>query len=156
MDVYALALITTFILVVVAAGLLGDLWSILLRAALVLWMLLQLPLWRGEMYAVNGAIPERMLLDLSRPVTQFTMLLLTGYMFMTVGLVLRYRMQITPCCLVPGLLMIIGGYLGSLIWPALWVLSVSNWLAIPAVIVMGRGLRAARNPVPTGHARIAR
>ncbi|MBN1964455.1 MAG: hypothetical protein JW910_07400, partial [Anaerolineae bacterium] len=47
-DVLALVIIVSFIAMTVFANVLGEGLGVMMRAALVLWVLLQLPLWRGD------------------------------------------------------------------------------------------------------------
>lgn len=142
-DVLALVVIVGFIAMTVFAGVLGQALAVMVRAALVLWGLLQWPLWQGEVMTLYYQATTGLWIETHTSAGLFMVLLLVLYVVLTWGLVIYYRQQLRQFWLVAGVVVLQLGHLVPVLLPALHRASLVTWMAVPAFMLFGMGLRRA-------------
>lgn len=147
---FGLVVMTTFALVVTAAGAMRDALLTLTRTGYVVWFVLQLPLWRGDLLPHVQPSPLGTRTDLTTPQGLFAAFVLLGWGVLTLAVAFHYRAQFTRRPLVIGLLA----------WQGIGVLAqlslgfreagIITWaVALPLLLALYDVLRgAATHPEP--------
>jgi hypothetical protein len=147
-DAYALATLAAFLLVLVITNQLSDLLAVLTRAGLVLWLLFQIPLWRGWLFTVQS--PGLIGLDINRDylAAYYAVLVALSYQAMTIWLAVRHRDQFPVPGLAMSIILLEIGYVLALLLPGVRELMVPNWFTLVAVAIIGCGLHRMSVPSP--------
>ncbi len=135
-DLFALAMMVTFLLIVVAANLKRDALEIVVRAGFVFWVVYQWPLWRGVLSHGRSTGDSGLLLQLQASAFRYGVALLLAYQLLSVLLAYRYLDRFQSRWIGYGLILLQLGHMIVMVLPALRGYGVPAWFAAPAVVMI--------------------
>lgn len=139
---YALMAVMAFFLIIALAGMLGQTLGVLTRAGLVLWLLFQIPVWQGDLYAVLTGTDQGVVVvqpNLDSAGTVFVLVVMLFYQMLTIGLAYRYWQRIRQKWLAAGLVLFQVGQVLTIL-PFVEQRFLMIWLAAPVAVLIGYGL----------------
>ena len=139
-SLYGLTTLTAFLLIVAAANLLGQWLSILTRAGLVLWLLLQWPLWHGYFFTMPAPGLENIFYNTQEPVLWYTLGIILFYQTLSIALALRHRRSVSQPLLAESIALLQSGHLLVTVIMPLRLIFVPTIFSFPAALMLLSGL----------------